>query len=329
MKQPRGAAGSDLFFFIFFLIVLGVIWTLTGGPDRAISRSGPFLSPPFPLGSETGYSVGNFEIPGVTIPSSSNTGSGISDREDDSRNALQNLISRIRAGFGELNEEASPYANSVSLSSGRAKASDPNDEYVVITFARDLPERVVVANWKLESTVSFSGVPLPGAAYLPFSGAVNTESTIAATSGTKLYVSSGRSPIGASFRVNTCTGYFEQFQDYEPKIPQTCPAPEDELADRVSSGFVPNDTCIDFVEDIERCTLTVTEIPPGVGGQCQEFILETLSYSGCVAAHKDNVGFYKDEWRLFLNRDQELWKNSRERIRLLDENGLVIDAVSY
>lgn len=328
MKQPRGAAGNDLFFFIFFLIVLGIIWTLTGGPDRAISRSGPFLSPPFPLGSETGYSVGNFEIPGVTIPSAQNSGSGISDREDDSRNALQNLLSRIRLGFGELNEEASPYAGSVSLSAGRAKASDADKEYVIISFARDA-DRTVLANWKLESTVSYVHVPLPGAAYLPSSGSVNTESTIAADPGTKLYVASGRSPIGSSFRVNTCTGYFEQFQDFEPSLPQTCPAPEDELADRVSSGFVPNDTCIDFVEDIDRCTLTLTEIPPGVGGQCQSFILETLSYSGCIAAHKDTPGFYKDEWRLFLNRDQELWRNSRERIRLLDENDKVIDAVSF
>lgn len=325
MKQPRGAAGGDLLFFIFFIIVLGIVWALTGGPDRAISRSGPFLNPPFPLGNESGYSVSNFNIPSVGTPSSGRT----QEREEEEQNSLENLISRIRLGFGELKEEKSPYAGQVTLSVGRAKSSDPDDEYVIIKTTTSVTDRVVVSSWRIESSVTSYGTTIGDASYLPYSGQVNVESTVAVPANTTLYITTGRSPIGASFRTNTCTGYFAQFQDFEPKLKEECPLPESELTDIVGNDFVPNDACIDFVEDIERCTLTLTQIPGGVGSQCSNFVIEDLSYSGCVALHKDDADFYKNEWRMYLDRDQELWKSTRERIRLLDENGKVIAAVSY
>jgi len=37
-------AGRDFLLFIFFLVVLGIAWFLTGGPSRTISHSGWFLN---------------------------------------------------------------------------------------------------------------------------------------------------------------------------------------------------------------------------------------------------------------------------------------------
>lgn len=321
MKQPRGAAGSDLLFFIFFIVVLGIVWSLTGGPERTISREGPFLNPPFPLGEGSAY-----RVPGVTIPSRNGSAEGENDRD---QNALERVITRIRTGFGEITEEKSPYASSVSLSASRAKDSDARDEYVTIKINKNLEGRVPLSSWRIESSVTTLGSLLGNAAYLPYSGQVNTESPVAVDAGTTLYVITGRSPIGTSFRTNLCTGYFAQFQEFEPSLKEACPIPEDELASKVDSGFVPNDECIDFVEDIDRCTLILTEIPARVGAACQNFILEDLTYNGCVQAHKDMDGFYNTEWYIYLDRDQELWKGSRERIRLLDENGKVVAATSY
>ena len=75
MKNMRGAAGGDLLLFIFFLIILGIVWGLTGGPGRSISLEGPFLNPPFPLGDGSAYNV-----PFVSIPSSSEI-SGSNEKE--------------------------------------------------------------------------------------------------------------------------------------------------------------------------------------------------------------------------------------------------------
>lgn len=321
MKQPRGAAGADLLFFIFFLVVLGIVWALTGGPDRAISRSGPFLNPPFPLGNGSAYTVPGIEVPSVSSPERSTRRTV--------RNALDNVLTRIRSNFGAIQEGRSPHAGSVSLSVGRARETDPHREYVVLKTNKSLTGNVSISNWRIESSETLAGTELGNAAYLPYSGEVNTELPVTVPSGTTLYIVSGRSPIGASFRTNTCTGYFAQFQEFEPDLKEECPLPENELSHNTQAGFVPNGACLDFIEDIDRCTLTLTQIPPQVGGACQRFILEELTYSGCVTAHKDEPDFYKKEWRLYLDRDQELWQSSRERIRLLDENGLVIDVVSY
>ena len=154
---------------------------------------------------------------------------------------------------------------------------------------------------------------------------------MAVGSNTTIYVITGHSPIGASFRTNTCTGYFEQFQDFEPRLKKDCPLPDKELAfylDR-KSGFIPSDKCIDYVEDLDQCTFNINSLPENIGGLCRDFILNELTYNGCIKIHKDDIEFYKNEWRLYLERDQELWKNTRERIRLLDENGLVIDVITY
>lgn len=324
MKHPRGAAGSDLIFFIFFLIVLGIVWGLTGGPERAISTSGPFLNPPFPLGSGSAYNV-----PGVTIPAPGGGDTSARERSESERNVLQNIISDIRASFGGIQEKASPFAGSVSLSAGSARNADAAEEYVAIKTGKALDGRVNISAWRIESSLTLRGTTLGDAAYLPYAGEVNAESPVAIPAGTTVYVVTGRSPIGVSLRVNQCTGYFAQFQDFAPKLREECPAPEDEFARKIQSGFLPNESCIDFVEDLDRCTFTGVGLPPAIGGQCQDFVLNDLTYNGCVDAHKNDDGFYKSEWRIYLDRDQELWKSAHERIRLLDENGLVIDSVSY
>jgi len=322
MKYSRGAAGNDFFFFIFFIIVLGIVWGLTGGPDRSISREGPFLNPPFPLGDGTAYNV-----PGVSIPSVNTSEQAGSQREDSG--GISGIISRIRGGVSNSSEKQSPYAGMVSLSVGRAKDSDENKEYVTLKTSKSVEGRITISDWRIESTVSLIGTTLGGAAYLPYSGQVNQETPLALGPNTTVYVVSGRSPIGASFRVNSCTGYFAQFQEFNPDLKKECPSAEIELETSINADFVPNESCLNFVEDIDRCELTLTSVPVEVGGACQDFIFNELTYNGCVQSHKSDPDFYKNEWRVYLDRDQELWKSSNERIRLLDENGLVVDAITY
>ncbi len=319
MKHPRGAAGTDLILFIFFLVALGIIWALTGGPDRPISTAGPFLNPPFPLGEGTAYTV-----PGVNIPSTPER-----RKRENRETRVGNIISNIRNSFTNISEDPSPYKELVSLSVGRARNSDPESEYVVLKTNKNISERVPISRWRIESSVTLAGTTLGDAAYLPYSGQVNSELPVTIPENTTVYIITGRSPIGTSFRTNTCTGYFAQFQDFEPELREECPLPEDELEDNIFGSALPNDACLNFVENIDRCTLTLTEIPVTVGSVCQNFIIEDLSYNGCVTAHKDEPDFYKKEWWLYLDRDQELWKSSRERIRLLDENGLLVGSVSY
>lgn len=327
-RYARGAAGADLIFFIFFLIVLGIVWALTGGPSRDISREGAFLNPPFPLGSGEAYDVPGVSIPRVNTQRDAHTTTNTDIEEEP--NTLQSIIARIRGEqTGISTEDMSPYAGKVTFERGRPKNSSAETEYLKLETQSTVDGRIVISDWRVESAISLRGTTLGDAAYLPYSGQVNTESPVALGPDITIFVVSGRSPIGASFRVNTCTGYFAQFQEFTPDLREECPHPEDELKRVTNVDFIPNDACINFVENIRRCTFTTGSIPQQVGSACQNFILNELTYNGCVNAHKNEADFYKNEWYIYLDRDQELWNNTSDRIRLLDEDGLIVDELSY
>ena len=70
-------------------------------------------------------------------------------------------------------------------------------------------------------------------------------------------------------------------------------------------------------------------IPPTLSPACQEFIVKTANYDACVERHRTDKNFFKDDWRLYLGRDEELWKEKREVIELRDEDGKLVDVVIY
>jgi hypothetical protein len=125
-----------------------------------------------------------------------------------------------------------------------------------------------------------------------------------------------------------CTEYFEQFQDYTPSLQSDCPDPEEEAL-KNPQKTAGNTECIDFIDRLRSCELYTQTIPGSLGASCQSFIQNDLSYNGCVTAHRNDPDFYQNEWRVFLNRQQELWGNTHDQVRLLDENGNLIASVSY
>jgi hypothetical protein len=304
---------KPLFVTIALLIGLGIAWYVTGGPERAISHGGPLLQAPPPLGGGGAYSV-----PGVSY-GNYGTATSTSSSNTTTWGTFTNYL-------GTFTEDKSPYAKYVTLD--RAHADSTNGEYVTVRVSRSAPATIVMSDWKLESTETLAKVSLGNASALPYAGQVNGEQTLALPPGATVYVVTGQSPIGVSFRTNQCTGYFGQFQTFTPSLPSECPRPLDE-AERVLNANAYTQACENYVRTIDECNNTLNAIPPGVGIECQNFIQNTLTYNGCVAAHKNEPEFYKNEWYIFLKRDQELWKNRGERIRLIDENGKVVSVVSY
>jgi len=304
-------AMSDIKFVIFAILALGVIWiVVTGGGDTG----GPFLKPPAPLG--TGETYGN--RPGINITQGIDFGGGggRSGGSDDSTNT-----SGVITDISELQKL-------VTISgSGGARQTDPDKEYIRIRISRNAKGKIGISNWRLQSRSTGAGDTLSKGTYLPYSGRVNTKLGIFLEAGDEVIITTGRSPIGASFRMNICTGYFEQFQDFTPALPRLCPDPLDDLPD-----FGPGDTferCYDFVDRLPRCELFLKSVQVNVGGLCQNYITTEINYNTCVKNHKDDPGFYDNEWRVYLERDDELWRSRRETIDLLDSNGQLIDTITY
>jgi hypothetical protein len=319
MKQPRGGAAADLLFFLFFLVVLGVVWALTDGPKHDLAHAGPFLNLPFPFGSGNAFSIPSVPIPTIEQVKQ-NSGAPTTNE------SLSDIIARMRGAGGT--KGASPYAPYVTLSATNAQSTDPGAEYLTLRTSSDLKGQLAISNWRIESAVSALGAVLGPASYLPISGSVGTEVPVSVGANTTLYIVTGRSPEGESFRENLCTGYFRNGASFTPYLTQYCPRPNDEFKKAVLTGFIPNDACVNYVNTLGNCQLAGTP-PIGINDQCATFLANALTYNGCVTAHKADAGFYKNSWYIYLDRDQELWKSSNEQIRLLDESGKVVAPVSY
>lgn len=231
----------------------------------------------------------------------------------------------------ELFSEKSPYEGMVTIEkiSFGPRNTDPDLEYIRLKTSRQNSQKVPISGWRIESVISGRSLPIPEASYLPRSGVVNNKLPIWLESGDTVILSSGRSPIGVSFRTNLCTGYFTQFQTFNPRLPEICPSAEDEIlfytGDR--SVLVDN-TCIDFVERIGRCDIA-TKVPILFSSLCQDAIGSEINYNSCVEHHKDTISFKGNEWRLFFRREKELWRTKREVIKLIDQNGKTVDVYSY
>jgi hypothetical protein len=200
---------------------------------------------------------------------------------------------------------------------------------VEIRADRNNTAPISITNWRIGSVISGSSFKIDGGVQLPRSGIVSSEGPILLNPGDKAYIATGRSPIGVSFRTNVCTGYFEQFQDFSPSLKKECPYPEDELEVTTEVIRTFGNQCLDFIDRMPRCIMQVGTLPYGSSSECTEFINTEINYTGCIENHRDDTNFYKNEWRVFLGRDREIWREKRETIILLDSDGKTVDTYTY
>lgn len=296
MSSGGSGSGSDLLFFLGVILVIFAVWVGSGGPSRPISFAGPFLNPI----TAPGTTADPYGDPNSFSPIGSNNNQ-------------------------ELPGEASPFRGQVTISRDITGPmnDDPHREYVSLRPSFTATAGVSLQGWRLESSETKKGALLPAAVTLPTSGRVNASEYITLRPGEEVLVTSGRSPTGISFKENMCTGYFEQHQDFQPSLSMLCPTPSQEL-----SAYDPDEECRSFVRSVPQC-VSVTRTPSDLSADCESFVEEQLTYSGCVERHKAEPSFYSGTWRLFLNQGDDLWKRERDTILLLDAQGKVVDALSY
>jgi len=302
MKEEGGTQNpvKDFGWLALFLIVLGVIWFAQGGPAKLTSMTSPFLQSPeiTPSPNPSQDTYGSWKNPSETI--------------------------------NQLPKTESPYKGKISLNaSWPAKETDPQKEYIEISAYYSNKERIPVTGWTLKGKQGL-GIAIGKGANLVYSAQVNTQDIIFLGPdehflgpNDRAIIVTGHSPIGTSFRLNLCTGYFNQFQDFIPPLPQECP--------RVPAEEIPinyPDACADFVKSLPACKMPLNAVPPAAGNDCINFVNQKASYNGCVSMYKNRDDFYKPEWRIYLGRDHELW-GTRDVITLFDNEGKIVDQVSY
>lgn len=278
---------KELKYVILVFFILAFVWLFTGGPLSQFAKSGLFLFKPQERATEQ-----------ITRPLEQITDGGT---------------------IPTPNEEG---LDTVALNVRSARESEPSKEYIEVQASKNNKNSLNISRWRLKGKIGLDVAVGQGTIlYMP--GQVNPKQDIVLKPGEKAIIVTGLSLLGTSFRLNKCTGYFEQSQDFTPRLPRECPLSEDE--------DLPNnlkDACLDFIEKIGRCEV-VQSIPPAMDQTCQNYVSTKISYKSCVEVHKNDADFYEPEWRIYLGRSEELWKRSREVITLTDQNGKIIDSKPY
>ncbi len=289
-------------FLIGIIILFFALWLVGGGPDRPIALQGPYLTPIERTGDTADAYGGNREAgtPGV-----------IGDWWSD-------------AGESIASGDASSVRGSVTLGTSITGPTndDPDEEYVVLRASG--AGNVTITGWKLVSEATGVTLVIPGGTERVRTGSVNQAAAITLSPGQEAVIVTGRSPVGASFRENLCTGYLDEHQGFTPPLDASCPLPWDEF-DRYGND---DRECESFVASIPSCT-TETRVPSELSSSCERFIEERLTYNGCVATHGSDPYFLLDTWRVFIGQRSPAFGDDRDTIKLLDAEGKVVDVLSY
>jgi hypothetical protein len=214
----------------------------------------------------------------------------------------------------------------VSLSAASARASDSRLEYVELTSHSR--SAVSLSGWSLQSVLTGTRVYLPPATATFTIATINTVQPVTLLPGETAIVSSGPSPVGVSFKESRCTSYLAQVQTFEPALDNACPASSD-LAPLTAENLQHyGNQCMDYARSLPSCSYP-TSLPGWMTPGCTAFIQNTFSYQSCVNRLSGSSSFFLSTWRLYLNSSLEFWDNTHDIIRLLDAQGLTVDAVSY
>lgn len=293
---------KDAGIIIGLIVLLFVAWIGTGGPTRPISFAGPYLNP--------------ISHPGTTAQ----------PYGDPSEYSAIN--STVTIGTGGVRSSGSTQKSvTLSRSAGGAHASDADQEYVSINVASSATGSISTAGWRLVSAASGRSLVFPQGTETPESGHVNTLVPITLHAGDEAIVTTGRSPVGISFRENVCSGYLEEHQDFYPSLSLTCPTPSDELTRAYPNA---DDECVSAVRSIPYCGTDVPSYAENdLSSSCERFVEQRLNYNGCVATHSKDTNFASHTWRIFLGSSSELYRNTHDTITLLDAEGKAIDSLTY
>jgi len=273
----------------------------------------------------------------ATIGTNKETTTTYSNNKDIAKE-IKNTEEAIKKLEKNINEEIakskqSPYYNKITVSNiSGLRNNDPNKEYLSISTRLEKNETVKITGWYLKSEITGYYAIIGGAALLPFPF-TKTESNIILQNGDRVYLTKGFSPIGISFRTNKCTGYFEENRTFTPSLSLQCPRPKDEKLPTFSNVYDRNDECIKIIDRIQRCTTKNSEfirsLPDTVPSACKTYITTQINYNSCVAKHFGDTDFPGKEYRVYLNKFGPLWRPSHDTINLHDENGLIVDTISY
>lgn len=308
---------------VWGLVGIGIIWFLTGGSSDPEARQ-PYIKPLAPIDSGDTY--------GRTYLGDGTQGQETLNLPEAPARVARSISSSIINFFSQ--PRTAKEIHSVTLGSSDlridgtagAATTSPQGEYIRIVAEESITSDISLEGMSVTGDAFDVTAYIPPAADLLVLGTPYLKTPIKTPAQGRVLITSGRSPVGTSFRVNMCSGYLDQFQSYVPDLRKDCPEPIEELK---TKGPFEEETCRKFVETLPRCRVHEGSFPTDVSPLCKAFVTEKLNYNSCVSSHQKEKNFLKNEWRVFLEENRELWRNRQEIIKLRDASGETLDAITF
>lgn len=306
-KGPTSSPVNDLWWILAVFIGFGVLWFISGGATTT---------------NQNEVKSGNQNQSEVKEDEPKNTIEIAEDIKD-----IESKLARIQEEINDLLEEGkrSPLYGKISISTS-GRDNNLNEEYVRLRISSSFNDKVPVTGLTLYSPLTGKSAVIGPAVEIPRVGKPNQPVTVMASPGDTIYVLTGTSPLGISFRTNLCTGYLAQYQTFEPSLREECPAGDDEAKFLQVESALGN-ACMEKLDDLPRCEI-IPESKITGDTNCSNFATSNLNYNACVSNHFGDTEFPGTEWRVYLNATTELWRNDDDIIELLDANNKIIDTVS-
>tara|TARA_B100000745_G_scaffold53689_2_gene31885 strand:+ start:4700 stop:5602 length:903 start_codon:yes stop_codon:yes gene_type:complete len=247
--------------------------------------------------------------------------------------ALTQIKSPAQVSLEDLGE-ISPVAGMVTIVQDvlTIRESDLEYEYIEIRANKRNAQPINISNWSIQSMVSDSWVSIPQGTRTYTAGVVNDIADIYLNPGESAIIATKVSPIGVSFRENSCSGFLGSTQKFVPALRSSCIDPQSVLTPTIDTIKKYGDACIAFVENMRACTYASSDMPgvENLSDACLEYIQPLFTYNGCVDRLGETDSFYDGKkWRIFLGQSERLWKDNYEVIRLLDEDKRTVDVFNY
>ncbi|NTV22630.1 MAG: hypothetical protein HGB03_03690 [Candidatus Yonathbacteria bacterium] len=290
LRTTGGGMLLDVLIVIAVVIALWFAWVAVGGPAQfAASPEGLFLDAPT---SET---------------STNNTG------ED----AFQNNFWHTEKQTSTQSPLAAYVTMRVNAPGGIADA-----EYVEIALSSSSPTSMTLTGWTITSSSLHKTFTIGNGISVLHQGISGAPENIVLEPGMHAYIISGRSPVGASFRTNICSGFLSAYQTFTPPLDMSCP-PAQALIGRNAS---PDTACISTIESLPRCSATPRNTT--VSASCLATIKERVSYNTCVSMFEKRPDFSGPLWYIYAGSLSSFWWSS-DILTLSDDTGQTVASLSF
>lgn len=224
-----------------------------------------------------------------------------------------------------LGDATTPVAVISSSAKGKIKISDVSGTNETPEF-----ESLTIENTSEKENISITGFVIrsdkssfiiPKGHHLLGSSA-SAEDQILLKPGERAIITAGKQAMLMDFRENLCTGYYSEFSDYTPSLSSSCPRPDTRKLLHLS------DRCINVIERTSTCR-TADLRDTFIESACSEYINQNLNYNGCTRNYRNIPNFFSDHWLIWMQRTEEFFRNTHDKITLKDIQGRVVDEYSY